>query len=552
MLDPLLKSLERRGYYVQAFADDIVMVFDGATALEVQRQASVALERVRVWGVENKLKFAPHKTNAMVITRKLKFDTPHLRMGGIDIGMSKEIKLLGVTIDDKLTYNTHVANICRKAIGIYKQLARAAKVSWGLHPEVVRTIYVAVVEPIVLYGASVWGSAAEKIGVQKQLNTIQRGFAQKMCRAYRTVSLNSALVLAGVLPLDLRIHEAASLYRIKRGAAVPGLCDREIERLTPAMEAPHPAQTSQLELTCLKDRDDVDANSSCAVKIFTDGSKIDGKVGAALSVWEGDAETKTVKLYLSSYCTVYQAELLAICVATRKIKKHTANTFAIYSDSMAALQTVTNLGALHPLATETRENISSISQQNKALSLFWIKAHVGLEGNERADHLAKEAAIASAKRKPDYDLCPVSFAKQILRMESLRKWGERYGSGDTAKITKMFLPNVVNAYKIVRKFEPTSQSTQLLTGHGGISEYLHRFKCKLSPGCICDPNVSETVPHIILECPAFCKERYNIENKIDRRLIAENIPDIMIGNLRQEFLDYCLKLMYIVIDRNKT
>ncbi|KAA5605915.1 hypothetical protein F3H15_35120, partial [Pseudomonas aeruginosa] len=110
LLDPLLKSLENWGEYGQAFADDVVLVFDGDTALEVQGRANVALEHVRTWGVKNKLKFAPQKTNAMVTTRKLKHDTPRLRMGGIDIAMSREIKLLGVTIDDRLTFNTHVAN----------------------------------------------------------------------------------------------------------------------------------------------------------------------------------------------------------------------------------------------------------------------------------------------------------------------------------------------------------------------------------------------------------------------------------------------------------
>ncbi|KAA5578491.1 reverse transcriptase family protein, partial [Acinetobacter baumannii] len=76
LLDPLLKSLENWGEYGQAFADDVVLVFDGDTALEVQGRANVALEHVRTWGVKNKLKFAPQKTNAMVITRKLKHDTP--------------------------------------------------------------------------------------------------------------------------------------------------------------------------------------------------------------------------------------------------------------------------------------------------------------------------------------------------------------------------------------------------------------------------------------------------------------------------------------------
>ncbi|CAK1591641.1 unnamed protein product [Parnassius mnemosyne] len=211
LLDPLLKELEKRGDRCQAFADDIVLLFASDTALEIQRRANAALEHVRRWGIRNKLKFAPHKTKAMVITNKLKYDSPRLNMGGMGIGISEEIKVLGVTVDKKLTFNTHVRNVSRKATALYGQLSRAAKVSWGLQPEIIRTMYTAVVEPVVLYAASVWAPAAKKLGVRKQLNTVQRGFAQKIIKAYRTVSLHSALVLAGLLPLDLRFQEAASL-----------------------------------------------------------------------------------------------------------------------------------------------------------------------------------------------------------------------------------------------------------------------------------------------------------------------------------------------------
>lgn len=116
LLDPLLKELMQKSYYCQAFADDVVMVFDGNTALEIERQACVALEHVRSWGIQNKLKFAPHKTCAMVLTRKLKYDTPRLSMGGIEVGLSHEIKQLGLTIDHKLTFNTHITNACKKAL----------------------------------------------------------------------------------------------------------------------------------------------------------------------------------------------------------------------------------------------------------------------------------------------------------------------------------------------------------------------------------------------------------------------------------------------------
>ncbi|CAH2105498.1 unnamed protein product [Euphydryas editha] len=44
--------------------------------------------------------------------------------------------------DHKLTLNAHVASACNKAFAFYDQLARAARVSWGLpHPEEIRHTY---------------------------------------------------------------------------------------------------------------------------------------------------------------------------------------------------------------------------------------------------------------------------------------------------------------------------------------------------------------------------------------------------------------------------
>ncbi|XP_063374284.1 uncharacterized protein LOC134661981 [Cydia amplana] len=248
---------------------------------------------------------------------------------------------------------------------------------------------------------------------------------------------------------------------------------------------PHPAEREELGVVRLVNLDDVNSNSEFDVRIFTDGSKIGGGVGASLSIWKGETETKAHKLALSKYCTVYQAELLALCKATREAKKYAEKSFGIYSDSMAALQTVQNHSCLHPLAVEARENLKAMSLQGKVVTLHWIKAHAGLEGNERADELAKGAA-AGSKRKPDYDQCPVSFVKRSIRTSTLDEWNRRYKSGETASITKLFFPDAVKAYRMTKKFTPTNLKTQLMTGHGGFSEYLNRFKCKESPSCICD------------------------------------------------------------------
>ncbi|GBP83162.1 Retrovirus-related Pol polyprotein from type-1 retrotransposable element R1 2 [Eumeta japonica] len=81
VLDSLLRELGDLGVYVQAFADDVVLMFSGQSASALEAETNRALAHVRDWGDRNKLRFAPSKTNAMVLTRKLKFDVPVIRMG---------------------------------------------------------------------------------------------------------------------------------------------------------------------------------------------------------------------------------------------------------------------------------------------------------------------------------------------------------------------------------------------------------------------------------------------------------------------------------------
>ncbi|GBP96472.1 hypothetical protein EVAR_48135_1 [Eumeta japonica] len=76
----------------------------------------------------SKVEVCTIETNAMVLTRKLKFDVPVIRMGNTEIALVDEIRLLGLTIDKGLTYPTQPR---RAAASIYKGIARAAKATWG-------------------------------------------------------------------------------------------------------------------------------------------------------------------------------------------------------------------------------------------------------------------------------------------------------------------------------------------------------------------------------------------------------------------------------------
>ena len=53
-------------------------------------------------------------------------------------------------------------------------------------------------------------------------------------------------------------------------------------------------------------------NDLARTQVYTDGSKIDGGVGAGVSVWQKNREIFSKSFGLPPYCTVYQAELFAI------------------------------------------------------------------------------------------------------------------------------------------------------------------------------------------------------------------------------------------------
>ena len=555
ILDPLLKILSGRDVYCQAFADDVVLVFSGKTVAEMEGPINTVLDMIVHWGKENKLNFAAHKTHAMLLTKKLKFSPPQIFMSNIRLPLVDEVKLLGLIIDKNLTFNSHVTAVCKKSAEIYKQLACAARVNWGLNGEIIRTIYVAVIEPIITYGASAWAASTQLQMNRKQLETVQRGFAQKICKAYRTTSLTSVQLLSGTLPLDLRIQEAAILYKAKKGVTSDFIpTGRNLENKIKFTDNPHPSSytTTTYELLENMDSQTQTTHQITGPQIYTDGSKFEGKVGAALTWWEDGRETIHDTFSLDPTCTVFQSELYALHRAVLRAKESGRDTVNILSDSRSSLELLANPKLLHPLAKAIVENISEIRAGGRQVRLFWLRAHVGTPGNERADELAK-AAAASPKPTPDYVEVPLSYVRRRIREESVQKWQDRYDTSTTGTVTKTFLPNVDKAFRIVRGTRLTPLQIQILTGHGGFGEYLHRFQLRSCPGCECDPNISESVWHILLQCPRFQLARYNLECDIQTELTQYNIAEILDGaKTRPKFLQYVETVASTVTRRNST
>ncbi|KAF9412659.1 hypothetical protein HW555_008867, partial [Spodoptera exigua] len=318
--------------------------------------------------------------------------------------------------------------------------------------------------------------------------------------------------------------------------------------------APHPASEPDVDYRCLEDMlpETVARLQLPAHLIYTDGSKSVDGVGAAYSYWRGGTEIRTKRMRLESMCTVFQAELLAIARATDLVVRGGFGCAAVLSDSRSSLDLIRNSETHHPLATHIRKNIRELEGRGKILQFFWVKAHVGIPGNERADELARLAA-AQSRVAPAYDRCPVSYVKRRIREGAVHRWNERYTGGATAEVTRMFFPDVSRAYRVLGYLDRTSIWAQTLTGHGGFAAYLHKFKLKDSAACVCDPEVPETIQHLLLECPRHDRDRYDLEVSTGTKLNEITIAELMANKDSRPCLKrYCLKIAKIAIDRNKT
>jgi hypothetical protein len=66
------------------------------------------------WFTENQMKANPDKFQAIAIGKKTKNENFSFNLNGNIITCEDDVKLLGVTIDFELNFNTHIANICKK------------------------------------------------------------------------------------------------------------------------------------------------------------------------------------------------------------------------------------------------------------------------------------------------------------------------------------------------------------------------------------------------------------------------------------------------------
>jgi ribonuclease HI len=289
------------------------------------------------------------------------------------------------------------------------------------------------------------------------------------------------------------------------------------------------------------------ARNENQIRVYSDGSGQNGKIGAAAVLYkEGEvAPAKTLKYHIGNdtHHTTYDAEAVGALLATHLMKNAMRHRGTLeepvkvthYVDNQGVIMSLSKQkgGSGQHLIDAYRRDLERARVHGAVtITVKWISSHSGVEGNEAVDVAAKEAAGGQSSNKkhvPDkfHLKLPLSKAaiKQTKKAELQQK--ELEGWQKSTRFTRMQGIDKRYPYKKFRKWREHltraqgSILTQIRSGHLPTNTYLKRFKKQdddYCDNCLKNSNwmIPETIKHYILDCPAYDDSREELKRRTGR------------------------------------
>lgn len=528
IINPLLVETSKITH-VQAYADDIIFLIGANSEISLNQNIQNINSTAQRWASKNSLKFAIEKTEFLLLKGTLK-NTIHLGDTNQPLTPLKSIKLLGVTIDRKLTWKEHIAKAIIKATALHKIMNSICLKGMGVDSRFRKLCYNMVYIPTLLYGCEIWHTALKYKDTSKKLRENQRRILTKMTGAYNQSNLADLLVITNEISIDAKIIATASRFLLanNKNSMIQFKTEGyDIERKIYQFENTQPWNVPNLDNTItIQDHEKPIEHEKDKIYIYTDGACNNQGTGAAIIAYENNEEIKKRKIKLHQTCTIFQAEAIAIQEAIkfavthhdkRQKKKEPGLIYQILTDSRAVLQSLLTQRTTNPLISNITADIQKSQKKGISMKIKWIRGHKDHMGNLAADALAKEAIYY--KKSPIYDAISLNKIKIATNT-----WAQE-------ETKKFILHNISRNMKelINQENAPLTQIphrflTWLLTGKGPFKSYLKTIRRLNDSTCQCK-KAEQSPKHLILECNIFEKEREDILKQ--RQITLQNLKTLL-------------------------
>ncbi len=160
----------------------------------------------------------------------------------------------------------------------------------------------------------------------------------------------------------------------------------------------------------------------------------------------------------------------------------------------------------------------------KTVSVEWTPGHAGIQGNDAADALAKEAAMEASKLDQDRTVLTILDIIKASRDTITTKWQLRWNFSERGRHMYALHPKISSASKTTTYPSTSSYRdiVQLRTGYSRLNGYRYKTGAATTPSCSCGHS-EETVEHYLLECANHESERDAMLLKLHRATGIQNL-----------------------------
>ncbi|XP_043862431.1 uncharacterized protein LOC122756531 [Drosophila santomea] len=356
-------------------------------------------------------------------------------------------------VKDKLTWKPNVIEREKKAtIALYAS-KKMLSTTWDLSPALMHWAYISVVRRTLMYGVLVWWQAMEKKTYHKLMERTQRQALHPRANDRRKGCTTPSCIREYVSTRNGHSSICRDMSTIS-DYMVPRTCP---DVRTTTFMGPDDWKTGQ--------------DHAQHFNIYTDGSKMEGGVGAG--IYCTDPEMR-LSYKLPSQCSIFQAEVFAIGQA------------AIRSMQSSAVSSKSVLASREALDISTTTSVR----------IYWVPSHQGIDGIETADGLAKEGVGLANERSENVPVSLRTLQSELERRADTRAKSRWRRASTTCKISKIMCKLSHYVLHLIRK--DCRLLVGILTGHC-LAE-AHAVKLGITDNAKCQKcdefEAIETVEHL--------------------------------------------------------
>ena len=552
---------------VSQFADDIAIYSNISPFKKCKNLIEKSLVIIKNNLLSLGLELSPQKT------KLLHFNNKQINPGQTEIKIDEHIikssdsaRFLGITYDYKMSFAPHLFNVkkkCMKALNIIKYLCGTW---WGSDPETLINLYKNFVRSHIDYGCFVYFPT--RANLREQLEKIQysairsalgyrnstptnillaesklpgiRDRAEFLCNSYLSKVLSNTgtqvnktihryhfknrknrhkrktlirSCIEGIMSIkqNLHISDHYDIYRLDYNTIITSIpINSYIGKLLKSKNNNPNTVLSNL------------VSEHESYTIYTDGSKISGanSVGSACICPELNI---SIKRSIPKTCSVFTAECIAPKDALEIALLHAEHNYKIFTDSLSVLLSIQN----PRIDVNTNLYIYEIKRKykdfeyksvnNSSIEIFWIPSHIGIQGNEEADALAKIATEAECDETihiPFTDLresfkhnCSLSTKKFIEQQGQIK--GKDYFRFYYKSSNKPWFANVGLSREIIVTINRGRSD------HYNLASSLQRVHIISDAKCNCNYGIQD-LNHIVWQCPLLDNQRTELIEKLKK------------------------------------